>query len=183
MKEAEPKVLDVYKVSNLQNGLVWNATLNITLTITNKYFEQVKNVTFEENIPTEFDAINSTAKTLTPMIKYTEDTREINHTWNSLEIGEIVKFWTVYRVTTNESKQVTFRFTNVTFVTLDGIKGSEQSNLITVRIDILSTDTVTGLPAPKTGTIPSDPWFPIFGLILPILLFYGSFYLVRQKKK
>ncbi len=153
--------------------------INVSISITNVYFQDILNVSMTVTIPSEVEFLNSSATDL----EIEKDAEKFDYTLGTLQVEKKAIFSITYNVTSSESISITLQPVNVSFQLLNGISGYELSNSeeILLKGERIVTTTQSLLPIPK-GKTPANPILPIIGYLLPLIVFSLSVVVLRRRK-
>jgi len=174
------------QASPLQHYLVANPEevhqrdhFNMSLSITNIYFEEVLNVTIHVTIPNEVEFIKSSISNLT----VENDSTEFDYQIGILPVDE-KRLMIFVNVTSPSTETINFEGVNISFQLLNGISTNDISNSVNILLKGVNIDTNTAtLPPKQTGTIHVDDIVIIAAYLLPIVFFGLSIVVMRRLRR
>jgi len=178
-QEIQAAPLQHYLVANPEEVYQRNH-FNVSLSITNSYFEEVLNVTIHVTIPSELEFINSSFSNL----NIENDSSEFDYQIGTIDVDEKLLMTFEYNVTSSSTETITFEGVNISFQLLNGISDHEISNSVTILLKGPQSDTNTAsLPPKQIGTIQVDDIIIIIAYILPIVFFGLSVVIMRRLRR
>jgi hypothetical protein len=154
--------------------------LDISVSITNNYFQEILNVTVKGKTPSELEFLSSTIHDFGGG----NITDEFEHDFGKISVNENINFTVTYNVTSPDPKTISLTRVNVTYTLLNGIETFQLSNPSTA-IEILlkgkreTTRTDTRSPIP-TGSIPAHASLSVLGYVIPLLAYAISIIILRR---
>ena len=153
---------------------------NMSLSITNIYFEEVLNVTIHVTIPSEVEFLNSSISDLT----VENDSLEFDYQIGTIAVDDKLLMSFEYNVTSPSTETINFVGVNVSFKLLNGISAYEITNSVNILLKGVQIDSDTGtLPPKQIGTIKADDIIIIMAYLLPIVFFGLSIVIMRRLRR
>lgn len=153
---------------------------NMSLSITNIYFEEVLNVTIHVTIPSEVEFLNSSISDLT----VENDSLEFDYQIGTIAVDDKLLMSFEYNVTSPSTETISFVGVNVSFKLLNGISAYEITNSVNILLKGVQIDSDTGtLPPKQIGTIKTDDIIIIMAYLLPIVFFGLSIVIMRRLRR
>ncbi len=172
-------VLQVYQVANPLE-VYQTEQFNVSVSITNVYFEDVLNMTATTSIPNELELLSSSI----PELDLENNSEDFYYNFGPIALNQNINFTLTYNVTSEAIKTLTLEGLNVSFRLQNGI----ESYRITNQIDILlkgerDVTPIKPLKPIPTGTIPAEPILSIFGYLIPLIIYGFSIIIMRRFRK
>jgi len=169
--EFEP--LNIIKTHSAVRPLKQGEKVNITLEIRNDSESYLQNLTFSDVYSNDtFRVLRSTASVENSSIvyDYTQNTT-VSYTWESLDSGEEVFFWTELQVTGNKTIDYSIKATEISYQDEYRVYFTQESNKLILPI---SGDPIKSVQVPLR-TVKHDPVITGLLLFLPVclLIFFG----------
>lgn len=178
-QEIQAAPLQHYLVANPEE-VYQRDHFNMSLSITNNYFEAVLNVTIHVTIPSEVEFINSSISDL----NVENDSKEFDYQIGTIAIDEKLLISFEYNVTSPSTETISFQGVNISFHLLNTISTYEISNSVNILLKGIQIDTNTATLLPKPiGTIKVDDVIIIVAYLLPIVFFGLSIVIMRRIRR
>ncbi|MHA1444260.1 MAG: hypothetical protein ACTSR4_05865 [Candidatus Hodarchaeales archaeon] len=178
-KEIQAAPLQHYLVANPEE-VYQRDHFNMSLSITNIYFEEVLNVSIHVTIPSEVEFINSTFSDLT----VENDSLEFDYQIGTIAVDEKLLLSFEFNVTSPSTETISFEGVNVSFKLLSGFSTYEITNSVNILLKGIQSDTNTGtLPLKQIGTIKADDIIIIMAYLIPIMFFGLSVVIMRRLRR
>jgi hypothetical protein len=178
-REIQAGPLQHYLVANPEE-VYQRDHFNMSLSITNIYFEEVLNVSIHVTIPSEVEFINSTISDLT----VENESLEFDYQIGTVAVDEKLLMSFEYNVTSPSTETINFVGVNVSFKLLNGLSTYEITNSVNILLKGVQIDTDTGtLPPKQIGTIKADDIIIIMAYLLPIMFFGLSVVIMRRLRR
>ena len=153
---------------------------NVSLSITNMYFEDIINVSLNMVIPDEIEFINSTLEDLV----VEKDATELNYDYGKLEVDKNIIITSVFNVTSSDTKTIVIEGINVSYRHINGISSYTISNNVDLLLSGEKSKFITTSLAPlPSGTIPPNEILIIFIYVLPIAVFGVTAFILRRIRR
>lgn len=153
---------------------------NLSISITNIYFEDVLNASFQYQIPEEIEYLSSTL----PELEYNNETETLNNKFGIISVNQNIQFSITYNVTSSDTKAITLPGINVTCLLQNGIKATRISNEVNIFLkgepDITEEEILKPIPS---ATISAHPMFSVLGILFPLLAYGISIVVMRRLRK
>jgi hypothetical protein len=169
----------VYQIAN-PLSVYQSEHLDMSVSITNYYFQQILNVTVKGEIAPELEFISSTIHDF----EGENVTDEFEHDFGKLSVNGNINFTVTYNVTSPDPKTINLKKVNVTYTLLNGIETFQLAEP-TTPIEILlkgvreTTRTDTRSPIPS-GSIPAHDSLSVIGYVIPLLAYAISIVILRR---
>ncbi|WP_455143113.1 hypothetical protein [Candidatus Hodarchaeum mangrovi] len=153
---------------------------NLSISVTNIYFEDFYNVSLKIIVPSQIEFLNS-SKTGT---EFNNETDEILYHIGNLSVSYNFQLTIIYNVTSDNIETLVLPEVEVTFYFENGISGSikSSSNIeISFRGKKITTTTTSLRPIP-TGTIDPPPFIELLIFIIPLAAFTFVVFALRKLK-
>ena len=153
---------------------------NLSISLTNIYFEDFFNVSLKINVPSQLEFLNS-SKIGT---EYNNETNEIFYHIGDLAVSFNFQLTLIYNVTSDAIQTLVLPEVEVTFYFENGISGtieSQSSIEISLRGKKITTTTTSIKPIP-TGTIEPLPFIELIIFLIPIVAFISAVFVLRKLK-
>ncbi|MHA1213840.1 MAG: hypothetical protein ACTSR2_10015 [Candidatus Hodarchaeales archaeon] len=179
---ANPLIL--YQVAD-PTSLYQTDQLNVSISLTNIYFQDLINVSIETKVLSQVEFLFSSEEN----IEYDNETNQISYFVGNLAVDQKILLTLTYNVTSEKIESVTLPDVQVSFVFQNGITGTVKSSS---EIEIFfkgkkTVSTTASLKPIPTGTIPPPPFIELVIFSLPILAFAFTILIYRvlklQKRK
>lgn len=169
--------IQIYQVANpLQ--VYQNDQLNVSLSITNTYFQEILNVSVSVEIHDDLEFLFSSEPDLNTT--FVNDSTEIDYTFGTLELNGVILFSLTYNVTSSGIKSIEIPSIKVSFETQNG-PDDKYSNSVSVFLKGKRIETTTTIlpPTPK-GEIDAPIFLILAGYSIPIVIFALSAFIMRR---
>jgi hypothetical protein len=153
---------------------------NVSLSITNMYFEDILNVSLNMAIPEEIDFVNSTLEDLV----VSDNATELNYDYGKLEVDTNIIITSIFNVTSSDTKTIVIEGINVSYRHINGISSYTISNNVDLLLSGEKSKVITTSLAPlPSGTIPPSEILIIFAYVFPIVAFVVTAFILRRIRR
>ncbi|MHA2073113.1 MAG: hypothetical protein ACW97X_00675 [Candidatus Hodarchaeales archaeon] len=153
--------------------------LNVSLSITNTYFQAIYNVTVFVEIHEDLEFLFSSEPDVNTT--FVNDSTKIEYPFGTLEVNGIILFSLTYNVTSSETKTIEIPSMKTSFELQNGIPGNQFSNGVSVFLKGKRIETrVTTLPPTPKGEIEAPLFLILAGYSVPIIIFALSAFILRR---
>ena len=178
-QEIQATPLQHYLVANPEEVYQRNH-FNMSLSVTNIYFEEVLDVTIHVSIPNDVEFINSSISDL----NVENDSLEFDYQIGTIAVDEKHLITFEYNVTSPSTETINFEGVNVSFKLLNGISDYDITNSVNILLKGVQINTNTAtLPPKQIGSIKVDDIVIIVAYILPIVFFILSVVIMRRLRR
>ncbi len=176
--------LQARKLSEIPENVTFASEVNVTYTIENKYFEPLYNITLVENVPKELN-VSATPESLKNTSITFENVTKITKQWIKISVNETLKYWIVFKVNINETKDIVLPQSNITFMYRQGIMDSITTNELTIHVEPTVKENVnTNTKTYRKLGEDEKPWLPALGgYLIPLLVAIFSYALMSLRRK
>lgn len=170
--------IQIYQVANPLT-VYQRDQLNISLSITNTYFQDVYNISVSVEIHNDLEFLFSSEPGVNTT--FVNDSTKIDYTFGTLKVNGIILFSLTYNVTSSNTISIELPSMEVSFELQNGIAGSHFSNGVTVFLKGKRFETTTNIlpPTPK-GEIDAPIFLILAGYSIPIVIFALSAFILRR---
>ncbi len=153
--------------------------LNVSLSITNTYFQDIYNVSVSIEIHNDLEFLFSSEPGVNTT--FVNDSTQIDYTFGTIEVNGIILFSLTFNLTSSDTISIELPSMKVSFELQNGIVGHQFTNGVTVflkgkRIEI----TTTIIPQTPKGEIEAPIILILVGYSIPIVIFALSAFILRR---